>query len=218
VAYAPYAPYASCNRVAMEDSRSYIWKMSQQVGARRRQRGTGNIFKRVRVLPSGRVKHDWVMRVSLGVDGSGRRVRRWFSARTKAEVLARVAEVAEEHDGLVPPTLKLERFVDAWLSNDPWFDQLRPIGAATRQSYRLRLARILSALGHKRLHNICASHITCAYDQLRAKGIAEQSLRRIHYALYRVLNVAVITGLLAKNEARYCCPHDHRRRRGGSAH
>ncbi len=191
------------------EAHSHIWKMCQEVRARRRRRG-GNVFKRVRVLPSGRVKHDWVMRVSLGADGNGRRVRRWFSARTKSEVLARVTQVAAEHDGFVPQTLRLEQFVDAWLSNDPEFHQLRPISATTRRSYRLRLARILPSLGPKRLHNIRASHVTCTYDQFRARGIAEASLRRIHYALYRALNVAVIMGLVAKNEARYCYLHDHR--------
>lgn len=124
-------------------------------------------------------------------------------------MLERVRALVAEHDGLVPPSVKFERFVESWVGGESWFEQfheLRPISAATRRSYKVRLAPLLRHLGAKRLHTIRSSHIKKAYSELQAQGIGNDRFRRIHYALVRVLNAAMATGLLATNEAQYCLP------------
>lgn len=145
-----------------------------------------------------RCRGRWQATLDVIVDG--RRKRKTLYARTKAEARVKLAKALKERDqgALVMKTMTVEAWMERWLerkSRPP-----KPLKPQTMRSYRSKVARyVVPMIGKRRLTDLRAEHIEAMYDQMRADGLAEATIRQTHAILAGALKDAVRADKLSYN-------------------
>jgi integrase len=164
---------------------------------KRRGKGEGAIFQRG---GDGR----WV--ATLTLEGGGKRQRKSFYGRTRAEVAKRLtAALKAQQDNLAIPSERqmVGAFLDAWL-NDVATQGLRP---RTLASYRM-IARLHlnPELGRIPLARLSPSDVQRYMTKMRASGLSTRTVQYHHAVLRRALQDAERWGKVSRNVARLVSP------------
>lgn len=171
---------------------------------RRGAQGRSTIIKR----PDGR----WHGYVSMGTKGDGKRDRRHVSARTRAEVVAKVRALETKRDAGSAHAASKAMKVEEWFTY--WVDTIAParVRPRTLESYRsmIRL-HILPRIGQRRLDQLMPEHLEQMYAELLASGRSPATVLRVHRVLHRALKIAVQRERVARNVATLVDPPKQRR-------
>lgn len=162
----------------------------------RRGSGEGSVYKD----SQGR----WTAAVTLPPDpATGRARRKYFRARSRAEVMRRMRDFQVEvaRGGLVATGASLT--VEQWVSR--WVDQeVAPARKpATAADYRSVLRRhIAPAIGARPLVSLAAADVRRLHACVAATGASPATVARVHRVLRAALSAAEREGLVARNVAR----------------
>lgn len=176
--------------------------------SRRRTKGDGGITQRhdhptcPPVIDGKRAEHRcrgrWQATLDVIVDG--RRKRRTLYARTKAEAQVKLNKALRDRDqgALVMKTVTVEAWMTTWLERKA--RPPKPLKPQTMRSYRSKVALyIVPMIGKRRLTDLRAEHVETMYDQMRADGKAEATVRQTHAILLGAMKDAVRADRLAYN-------------------
>lgn len=158
----------------------------------RRGHGEGSVYKRADGY--------WVAAAEAGRTPDGRRRRVRVVRKRKADVLQALAELKRQADeGALPDrSATVASLLDFWLA-----EVASPgITAGTLKEYKVRIGRIVPAIGHIRLAKLGVPHCQALANDLGRKysvGTARNTLTTLRTAL----DWAVGADLLAKNPAKY---------------
>jgi len=158
---------------------------------KRRGRGEGSI----RLRADGR----WEATLSIPTQG-GRRQRRSFFAKTRAEAAKKLATALKAtNDGLTLPSerLTVALFLKQWLeTKEP---SLRP--ESFRRYRDVCELHLVPTLGHVTLGRLGPIQIQTAYASLREKGLSGTTMQLIHGVLHKALDDGARWSLLVRNVA-----------------
>lgn len=158
----------------------------------RRGQHEGNVYRRA----DGR----WEARLQLGY-ADGRRVRRSFYSKTRAEVIQRLSQAQRQlHDGYAPrdERLTVERYLTEWLA-----ESVKPrVRPSTYRSYEMLVRQhLVPDLGRQPLAKLTAAQVQALLNRKLAAGLSPRSVHHVRAVLRRALNQAVRWGLVARNVA-----------------
>lgn len=161
--------------------------------AKRRDKGTGSIFE----LPDGRYRAT----LELGYGPGGKRLRKTWTCRTKAEARAKLKEATRlVDDGYSVPDGKLTvtAFLDRWLT-----DAVAPNvkESALIQYRRVVRVHIEPTLGPRRLATLDPLDVAQLYREKLDKGLAPATVLYLHRILHRALGQAMRWKLTHHNVA-----------------
>jgi len=161
--------------------------------AGKRGNGEGSVYQRA---SDGR----WVAMVDLG-SGNGRRRRRYFYGRTRAEVVRKLRAALDARDtGQLVSSGSCT--VAEWFATymrDVAKARVRPL-TYERYARDVRL-HVEPSIGHVRLDKLEPAHLVALYNAKRARGLSPNSIRHMHAVIRRALAVAVRWRLIAVNVA-----------------
>lgn len=159
----------------------------------KRSNGEGNIRQR----PNG----SWEARVSYLDPADGKRKRVSFYGRTKTEVRAKLREgVARLEAGTAPKdaSVTIGQWLKHWRSTTLEASDRKPTTKAMYE--RLSINHLEDgSIAAVRLDRFRASHVEGLLVELRAKGLADTSVRLIYTVLRQALDGAVRDGLVSRN-------------------
>lgn len=174
----------------------------------RRGRGAGGITQRhdhpscPPRIDGERAEHrcrgTWQATLDVIVDG--RRKRKTLYAKTKGEAQVKLAKANRDKaaGALVMTTTTVEAWMTAWL--DRKARPPKPLKPQTMRSYRSKVRLyIVPMIGRRKLTDLRAEHIETMYDQMRADGKAEATVRQTHAILLGAMKDAVRADRLAYN-------------------
>lgn len=173
-----------------------------------RQRATGGITQRhdhpscPPMIDGERAKHRCRGRyqATLDVIIDGRRKRKTIYARTKAEANAKLqkAVLDKNRGALVMTTMTVEAWMARWL--DKKARPPKPLKPQTMRSYRSKARTyIVPMIGRRKLTELRAAHIEAMYDQMRADGLAESTVRQTHAIMLGAMKDALRADHLSYN-------------------
>lgn len=169
---------------------------------KRRGKHEGSIYK----LKDGR----WRAAVSLGFQ-RGQRIRKTFTAATRAEVQAKLNQALRDHALGLPVVVERQtvaQFLHRWLE-----DSARPaVRPKTFESYSQLVKLYLAPdLGNIPLAKLTPQHVQkCLNDRLTS-GLSARTVQYIHAVLRRALNQALRWGMVSRNVATLVTPPKLRR-------
>jgi integrase len=137
---------------------------------------------------------------TLDVIIDGRRKRKTIYARTKAEAQVKLNKANREKDqgALVMRTVTVEAWMTAWL--DKKARPPKPLKPQTMTGYRSKVRLYIAPMiGRRKLTDLRAAHIETMYDQMRADGLAEATVRQTHAILLGAMKDAVRADHLSYN-------------------
>ena len=159
----------------------------------KRSNGEGNIRQR----PNG----SWEARLSYVDEATGKRKRVSFYGRTKREVRDKLKEAVDRIDSGAPPkdaTVTVAEWLAHWRATTLEASDRKP---TTKQMY-VRLSQNhleSSTIAAVRLDRFRASNVEGLLVELRAKGLADTSVRLIYTVLRQAFDGAVRDGLISRN-------------------
>lgn len=157
---------------------------------KRRAHGEGNIIRR----SDGR----WEYRASLG-NGPGRKRRRVsIYAKTRPELISKIADEKARNNGSLQPrsTKTLWEYLQHWLE----YDVRRNRKPATHAIYETVLrCHVMDSLGRERLSRIDVRRVKEFYAHLEDCGVGGATRQKVHIALRSALQTAASEGLIAIN-------------------
>jgi integrase len=163
--------------------------------ARKNSNGSGSIYKD---STSGR----WVGAITIGVDASGRPVRRKVTARTQQEARERLDSLRRSvavGDSL-PAEMTVARFLEHWRTDVLPLADVSPV---TRDGYaRIAKLYIVPTIGRVRLDELEPHHVRKMLTKLREQGLSPNTMRQARSVLRRALRTAEVDGLVSRNAAR----------------
>lgn len=141
----------------------------------------------------------WTVRVTVGVDAHGKRIRLNKTINgTKADAQRFLnAALRRKDDGVqvVPSRQSLGAWTEEWL--ETWCSG---ISARTKSDYERLLHRYLPpTLRARHLPHISASEVQALVNDLAARGLSPRTIRMAHGALRTCLNRAVRLGRISRN-------------------
>lgn len=155
--------------------------------------GNGSIRQR----PDGR----WEGRISLGRDGSGKRVSKSFYGSSQKEVAEKIRAAAAQLDEgtfIAPNKMTVKSWMNTWLA-----EYTGGIKENTLVSYRVQTEHnILPLLGAVKLSALQPHHIQKAVNALfkrPEKPLSAKSIKNCYGVLHKALSQAVLNGYIAKN-------------------
>ena len=159
--------------------------------SKRRGNGKGSIAQR----SDGR----WCAQVTTGYSGTGRRIRRTVSGKTKREVQDRLTRLqSQKLDGTLCETgrLTVAQYLERWLS-----DCARPtLGDSTYDNYqRMVRKQIITRIGGVQLSALTPLQVQGLYAAIERNGGSAELRRMVHVVLRRALKQAVKWGLVPRN-------------------
>jgi integrase len=162
-------------------------------GRRRRAAGEGSIWRRA----DGR----WEGRLSLGVDGAGRRRRHVEYGRTQYEVRDKLQRAKHRISEGQPPADSASSVADylRW-----WVTHVVPgtVRETTAYQYRRLIEHtIIPAIGHHRLGKLTPAHVHAMLRDIEQKGRGPSSRRVARVVLRRALALAQEWGYVQRNVA-----------------
>ena len=171
--------------------------------AKRRGHGEGSISRR----KDGR----WEARIDLGWE-NGKRRRKAFYGRTRAEVAAKLTEALAEQRRGVPMVDEREQ-LGPWL--DRWLVEIAEprVRRSTFLSYEAIVRNHLRPmLGKQRLSKFTAETVLRYMQRKRAAGLSPRSVQFQHAVLRKPLGDAERLGLVTRNVAKLATPPSPDRR------
>jgi integrase len=168
----------------------------------KRANNEGSVYKR----SDGR----WFGSVDLGYVG-GKRRRRTVSAGTQEAALAKLrklqAQVERGHHDL-DPNSTVAAWLDGWLATVVEerlvSGRLRP---STAVSYRAHVSgHLVPSIGRVKLAKLSPQHVRQLHADLRAKGLSQATIGRVHATLRKALSDAVADELVFRNVAKLVPP------------
>jgi|SRR5579871_4431990 len=159
---------------------------------RRRGQGEGSITE----LPDGR----WQARLNLGYV-NGKRVRKAYFGRTRAEAVKKLNAALAEHERGLPLPKERETvgtFLARWLA-EVVQPAVRPKTYASYES--ICRVHLIPALGQHRLVKLEPSHVQQLLNAKLAAGLSPRSAGYCRVVLRRALAQALKWGLVARNVA-----------------
>jgi integrase len=155
----------------------------------------------------------------MGIDPSGRRLRRKTSARTKKEAQQRlrdlqglVARGLPVGDGI----LTVRRFLEEWLKGRvPTLPKVKSTNTRDNYAWAVR-EHLVPSLGAKRLVALTADDVDAMLSAKVADGLSTSSIRRILTVLRRALRDAEKRGKVQRNVAMFVDIPDTHERQGRS--
>jgi integrase len=157
--------------------------------ATRRGKGEGSITQR----RDGR----WEARLTL--PQGGRRQRRAFYGKTRAEAARKLRDALRKQDEglpLPPENLTLEAHLRTWLEAKR--ATLRP---ETWRRYNDLVGHIIPVLGRRRLPRLTVEDVQALHDALAAKGLSGTTMQHAHGVLHAALQDALRWNLAGRNVA-----------------
>ncbi len=148
--------------------------------------------------PDHRCRGRWV--ATLDVWQGGVKRRKYLYARTQVEARRKLTQALRERsDGtLVVATTTVEKWMEHWLDTIA----SRALRPQTLSGYRSKVDQYIKpTIGKIRLPALRPDHIRGMHDWMRAKGLAEASVRQTHAILKRALKIAVHEGRLGTSPA-----------------
>jgi integrase len=130
---------------------------------------------------------------------NGRTTRKHLYGRTQREAKAKLDKARRDKDAgvLVATSPTVEKWLAAWLEKRK--QPPKPLKPNTWNGYESKVRiYIVPALGKKRLSDLRPQHIEAMYDDLRARGLKEATVRQTHAILQRALKDAVRVGVLGR--------------------
>ena len=160
--------------------------------ATRRSNNEGSIYQR---------KSDglWMGIAQVGYDLQGKPVRKYVSAKTRAEVVKKLKNLRRKiDDGLLlkDEDVKLGELFDRWF-NDVMRHQIAPSTFSNYQTV-VRM-HILPRLGKKRLVDLSVSDVDRLLSQKADSGLSPSTVRRIRAILAQCLDQAIRWELVHRN-------------------
>lgn len=152
--------------------------------------GNGSIRQR----PDGR----WEGRISLGFDGSGKRIQRSFYGDTQAEVAAKIRRATAQIDeGIFVSPSKMT--VKAWL--EMWLEEYTgSLKEHTLVSYRIQVkSNILPYIGAIKLSALQPHNVQKAMNTLYKRPLSAKSVKNCYGVLHKAMTQAVLNGYISKN-------------------
>ena len=179
----------------------------------KRGRGEGSVYKKTQTV-KGKVYVSWEAQVTVGFDENGKRVRKSFSGKTKAEVQKKMQEAAVavmHNDYFEPSKMTVSHWFNIWLS-----EYLGSVKYQTRVQYDCMYRNhIKPELGCVKLSALSGPMIQKFYNRLQTttryqgrsrkeeKPLSAKTIKNIHGILSKALKTAVEQGLLKRNPAEY---------------
>ncbi len=158
----------------------------------RRARGSGHYNE---------ARKRWEGRVTVGIDEHGHQIRKKATGRTKAEMQARLRELADAHDEgreAARRDLTVAAFLEMWLAD------VLPgsVAKGTETNYRdVVNYYVRPALGRKHLRTLQARDVTKMLRDMAAAGKSPNTQRLARSVLRRALRWAEVEGMVARNVA-----------------
>lgn len=168
---------------------------------KRRGNREGSIYRRKDGL--------WTAAVHVGYS-AGRRRRRYFYGKTRAEVAEKLAQAQNEaaQDATGSGRLTVMQYLERWLRE--YASRLRP---KTYYGYENIVRRhLIPALGHLQLKRLSPEHIQVYFEKKLLEGLSKRTVEQHHEALGSALSQAERLGLVSRNMARLVTPPTPERR------
>ena len=156
----------------------------------RRTKGDGGLTQR----KDGR----WQATLPLELP-NGRKVTKTMYGRTMVEAKRKLDAARRDRDAgtLVAKSPTVATWMAEWLEKKK--SPPKPLKPNSWNGYRSKVDRyIVPALGRKRLSELRPQHIEAMYDDLRARGLQEATVRQTHAILKKALADAVRVGALGR--------------------
>jgi integrase len=164
---------------------------------RRRSQGEGSVFRQQNGRWRGVLDLGWV---------DGKRVRRWVSAPTEREVLAKLTELKETQRkglNLAARPRTFGEWLDEWLA----MKERQGTRGTTLRGYRwLIREHIRPTLGRKPLDKLSPTDVRRLVETKSASGLSGQSVRLMHGLIRNVLADAEREELVYRNVAKLVRP------------
>lgn len=145
----------------------------------------------------------WQGAVTIGYGPDGRRQRRYFYGRTRAEVVAAMEQVLTELRAgtyVAPTDITVGQWLDTWL-RDYATPSIRP---TTRASYEYIIrVHLRPALGQIRLRQLQAAQVQRLLNERLASGLSPRTVQIIHTVLHAALRQAAMEGIVSRNVCDY---------------
>lgn len=155
--------------------------------------GNGSIRQRI----DGR----WEGRVSLGYDGSGKRIQKSFYGSSQKEVAELIRKASSQIDDgtfVAPNKMTVKSWLNTWLS-----EYTGSIKENTLVSYRVQVEHnILPYIGAMKLSALQPHHIQKAINDMtkrEQKPLSPKSVKNVFGVLHKAMSQAVLNGYIAKN-------------------
>jgi integrase len=163
--------------------------------AARRSRGEGSLYW-------NQARQRWIAEVTTGYDGSGKRITRKASAKTKTEAKAKLKEMVRDLDdglSIAPHNYTVADAVHDWLTFG-----LSGNGPATVAKCRsLAGTHIIPALGACRLRELSADDVD-RWLASEAKSLSADTLRQVRSILRRSVSRAQARDKVKRNVVLLC--------------
>jgi integrase len=168
-------------------------------GRVRARRGSGSV--RVR---NGRL----LAQVSLGIDASGRRIRRSRTFDNRAQAETWIATQQLEHGQLTNPVTdeRLADYLRWWLAVEAPKGKpgRRPLARTTMAHYRVAVEQhLIPELGNRKVGQLTVRELDAFASRKLAAGYAPATVDRMRETLRSALSTAVRQDRLLRNVARY---------------
>jgi integrase len=150
----------------------------------------------------------WHGRVTMGVKNDGSPDRRHVSAKTQADVTAKVRKLEAQRDAGKPSTPGRSPTVEEWMTTylDTICERLVSSGKMaprTLDDYQSKTRRwIVPLLGKHRLDRLLPEHLDAAYQQMYEAGRSSSTVLKVHRILSRALTIAIRRDKVGRNVAR----------------
>lgn len=150
---------------------------------KRRPRGEGSI----RFRPDKKL---WAGTFDLGKDFEGKRQRRTIYAKTRPELMRRIADLRARSGGTIRRRAvgTVGEFVDAWLRDDVKPNRSANTYALYESMWRVHAAPIVAA---RSLEKFDVDDVPALYRSLRDRGASPSVVHRVSVVLQRAFSVAV---------------------------
>ena len=142
----------------------------------------------------------WEGWVSMGTDPStGKRLRRHVRAKTKAEVARKVFELEARRDAgqVAHSRPSVREWVEAWVTA-----QRRKVRPSTLHGYRPDLARLVAALGDRRLESVRPADVEALYAGAADSGLGPGGLAHLHRTVSACFAAAERAGVIGRSPLR----------------
>lgn len=160
---------------------------------------TGRVDEKGRPIlerPKHSCRGRWVGTLDVELP-NGRTTRKYLYGRTKGDAKAKLDKALRDRNAgtLVATSPTLEAWLDTWMQarrRPP-----KPLKPNTWNGYAEKIRNyIVPTLGRKRLSDLRPQAIEAMYDDMRARGLAESTVRQTHAILTKSLKDALRKGLI----------------------
>ena len=159
---------------------------------------SGNI--RTRKHKDGKVTYQVV--IERGTDGNGKRLRDFYTYKTKKEAQQALAEKLSQlsHNTYNEPSkLTVAEALDQWYTTS-----VEPnLKANTKNGYQVNIRHIKNGIGSVQLQKLTAMQIQAFYNALEAQGLSPRSVQYIHTNLKSCLKYFNKMQVLSNNQAMF---------------